>query len=216
MKGIINFFASKNIYVTKSLLHSKHKFKTPISGDYIRVSTLELCCNEIEERGIGGNMAEIGVYRGNFASRMNLIFPEKKLYLFDTFEGFSQRDKQTELTKSFSTAEQDFSNTSINLVLSKMTTPDNCIIKKGFFPDTATDVSDKFCLVSIDTDLYDPTLAGLHFFYPKLSRGGYIFVHDFNNEGYKGVKQGVLEFCQEQGISYTPIADACGTVIITK
>jgi len=41
-------------------------------------------------------------------------------------------------------------------------------------------------------------------------------VHDFNNSGYKGVREAVLEFCREKGISYVPIPDVCGTVIITK
>ena len=213
---ILNSFLPKNTYLVKSLAYIGYKFKTPISGDYIRVSTLELCCKEIIERSIDGNMAELGVYKGNFAWRMNHIMPEKKLYLFDTFEGFSEQDKHTELTKSFSTTTQNFSNTSLDLVLSKMKTPENCVIRKGFFPDTATDISDNFCLVSIDPDLYEPTLAGLRFFYPKLSRGGYILVHDFNNDEYKGAKQAVLDFCTEQGIGYTPIADIGGTAIITK
>ena len=56
-----------------------------------------------------------------------------------------------------------------------MAHPDNCIVKQGFFPETATDVEDTFCFVSIDTDLYEPIYQGLKFFYPKLEKGGYIF-----------------------------------------
>jgi O-methyltransferase len=41
-------------------------------------------------------------------------------------------------------------------------------------------------------------------------------VHDFNNLNYKGVREAVLEFCREKGISYVPIPDIGGTVIITK
>ena len=216
MKFIIRILASKNIYITKSLVYTKNKFNMPINGDYIRASTLQLCCKEIIDKKVEGSVAELGGYKGNFASQINHLLPEKKLYLFDTFEGFSERNKQTEITKSFSTANQDFSDTSKKLVLSKMKSPQNCVIKKGFFPDTSVDVSDSFCLVSIDPDLYEPTLAGLRFFYPRLNHGGYIFIHDFNNDNYKGAKQAVLEFCQEQSISYLPIADACGTVIITK
>jgi O-methyltransferase len=88
--------------------------------------------------------------------------------------------------------------------------------KKGIFPETAKDVNDKFCFVSLDVDLYEPTKEGLKFFYPLLSPGGVIMVHDFNNLNYKGVREAVLEFCREKGISYVPIPDIGGTVIIIK
>ena len=38
---------------------------------------------------------------------------------------------------------------------------------------------EKFAFVSLDTDLYKPTLAGLEFFWPRMSKGGFIFIHDF-------------------------------------
>ena len=93
---------------------------------------------------------------------------------------------------------------------------DNCIIKKGYFPESAVGVDDRFCFVSIDADLYEPILSGLQFFYPKLESKGYIFVHDFNNDLYKGARKAVLEFCNANGINYLPIPDTCGTAIITK
>ena len=36
---------------------------------------------------------------------MNRLFPERKLYLFDTFEGFDQRDIDVELDHGFSRAQ---------------------------------------------------------------------------------------------------------------
>lgn len=57
---------------------------------------------------------------------------------------------------------------------------------------------------------------GLQFFYPKLVTGGYIFIHDFNNESYKGARQAVEKFCAEQNINYLPIPDLGGSAIIVK
>ena len=51
---------------------------------------------------------------------------------------------------------------------------------------------------------------------PRLSAGGYIFVHDFNNDEYKGAHQAVLEFCQTEGISFTPLPDSGGTAVLSK
>jgi O-methyltransferase len=209
--------ASKKLHLSKSLeFNSSFKQELAHNLDFVRYTTLELCCNEIKRNNVNGNLAELGVYKGDFAKRVNQLFPDKKLYLFDTFEGFDEKDISTEKQSNFSSGDQDFSDTSVELVLGKMKYRDNCIIKKGFFPDSAVGVNDKFCFVSIDADLYEPILAGLKFFYPKLESKGYIFVHDFNNDLYKGAKKAVLEFCNAYSVNYLPIPDSGGTAIITK
>jgi len=187
-----------------------------LPGDYIRKCALELVAFEICHRKIEGSVAELGVYKGDFAALINELFPDRKLYLFDTFEGFNEKDIIIERETSFSDASQDFSNTSIEEIIRKMKYKENVIIKKGYFPDTALDIEDKFCFVSIDVDLYQPTKKGLEFFYNKLVKGGYIFVHDFNNSGYKGVRQAVYEFSEKYGVNFVPLPDICGTAIIVK
>jgi O-methyltransferase len=209
--------AAKKLHLSKSLAYnSSFKQQLAYNLDFVRYTTLELCANEIKANNINGDIAELGVYKGEFAKRLNQLFSDKKLYLFDTFEGFDAKDIDTEKQKSFSNGEQDFSDTSVELVLNKMKFRDNCIVKKGYFPESAIGVDDKFCFVSIDADLYEPILSGLQFFYPKLQPRGYIFVHDFNNDLYKGAKKAVIEFCSDNNIGYLPIPDSCGSAIITK
>ena len=94
--------------------------------------------------------------------------------------------------------------------------PQQCIIKQGYFPNTVIDLQEVFAFVSIDADLYDPIYAGLNYFYPLLSKGGCIFIHDYNNDGYKGAKQAVRQFCSENNISFLPLPDSAGTAIIMK
>jgi O-methyltransferase len=43
---------------------------------------------------------------------------------------------------------------------------ENCIVRKGYFPETAEDLEDEFVFVSIDADLYEPIYNGLCYFYP--------------------------------------------------
>lgn len=186
------------------------------AGDYVRNSSLELAANEINSKDIKGSVAELGVYRGDFAKIINELFPDRKLYLFDTFEGFSEKDLAMEKSRAFSSGTYDFSKTSIKTVLKKMKAPANCIIKKGHFPESAIDVKDEFAFVSIDADLFKPIYDGLNFFFPMLARGGYIFVHDYNNDEYKGAKAAVRQYCSENGIGYFPLTDACGTAVILK
>ena len=185
-------------------------------SEYIRSSTLELISNEIYDKNIAGNVAELGVYQGGFAKIINVAFPDKKLYLFDTFEGFDKRDTKTELENNYSTADQDFSKTSIELVLSKMQYKENCIVKKGFFPETADGMHESFSFVNIDTDLYEPMYKGLHYFYENLSNGGYIMLHDYNNKEYKGVKAALRKFSEEKNVGYFPLCDVAGSAVIMK
>jgi O-methyltransferase len=184
--------------------------------DYIRLSTLELVSYEIKRKGLSGNVAELGVYKGKFAKYINRYFPERKLYLFDTFSGFDKRDIDQEKTKNFSEGRQDFSNTSIDAVMKQMPYPKNCIPVKGFFPESAAGIDERFVFVSLDTDLFEPLYKGLLFFYPKLVSGGYIFIHDFNNDAYKGARQAVEQFCSEQKINFLPIPDLGGSAVIVK
>ncbi len=186
------------------------------AGDYVRNSSLELVAHEIHERNIQGAAAELGVYRGDFAKIINELFPDRRLYLFDTFEGFDGKDVGIDRESRYSDEVQDFSGTSVETVLEKIPHPANCLIKKGYFPESAEGVDDEFAFVSIDADLYKPIFEGLRFFYPKLVKGGYIFVHDYNNDEYQGAKAAVRRYCSENGVGYFPLTDACGSVVITK
>ena len=139
--------ASKKLHLSKSLeFNSSFKQELAYNLDFVRYTTLELCANEIKRNKIQGNVAELGVYKGEFAKRLNQLFPDKKLYLFDTFEGFDQKDITTEKKSNFSSGEQDFSDTSVELVLGKMKYRDNCVVKKGYFPESAEGVDDTVLL----------------------------------------------------------------------
>jgi O-methyltransferase len=218
----LNFIAGKifnknGYYITGSLNYLKRKRSVDRNYmDYVRLSTLELAVQQIKEAGLSGAVAELGVYKGKFARYINQYFPDRTLYLFDTFEGFEKRDIKKEVENNYSTGEQNFSDTSVEKVLGLMPHPDRCVVKKGYFPETAEGVNDSFVFVSIDTDLYDPIYNGLRYFYPRLSKGGYIFVHDYNNDGYIGAKEAVDKFCAENEITKLVIPDVCGTAIIVK
>lgn len=147
---------------------------------------------------LSGCTAEAGVFQGEFASVINQCFSDRKLYLFDTFEGFDERDILIERKNQFSDAcAGNLNTTSETFVLGRMPYPQNCIIKKGYFPETTEGISDRFCYVNLDLDLYKPTLEGLRFFYPLMVQGGIITVHDYFSFGYQGVCEAVKEFLNE-------------------
>lgn len=197
-------------------MHRTRHFNVPSITNYIRINNFELIVDEILKKNVGGSVAEVGVYKGEFAKYINKAFPNKNFYLFDTFEGFNQNDINIELQENFSKGDQNFSNTSIDEVLNKMDYKSKCIVKKGYFPESLNGLDETFCFVSLDADLYKPIYDGLEYFYPRLERGGYIFIHDYNNNLYPGARQAVNEFCMKNKIPHVPISDSWGTTVIAK
>lgn len=166
-------------------------------------------------------MAELGVYKGDFAKYMNKLFPDRKLYLFDTFEGFEETKLKSYVDSRWKTVMETshvdlYKNDSIQLVLQKMKYPENCVIRKGFFPDTAEKIDDVFAMVSLDVDIYQTTKDGLEFFYPRMQKSGIIMIHDYNNSNCVGVKKAVDEFAVKENIGVVCLTDDCGSVVLVK
>lgn len=203
--------------------------------DYTRYRTLELVTAEIrnkynQEELSNCCIAEAGVFKGWFAWIINEKFPECEMFLYDTFDGFDKGDLEIEVSRSF-TREGNLGEYTghfgktietpeerIEAVKSKLKYIDKCHIRKGYFPDTANGEKDKrWVLVSLDMDLYKPMKEGLFFFWPNMVEGGFIFVHDYNNKDFAGIKKAISELEQEYGRIYkVPISDEGGTIILCK
>jgi len=171
---------------------------------------------EYEQRA---EVAEAGVYRGEFAKWINFYFPNRILHLFDTFEGFDARDLEAERQNAFSGEEKGhFSDTSVELVLAQMPYPKQCRIHKGYFPDSAEGLEHRFCFVNLDLDLYLPVYNGLLFFKDRMTEQGVILVHDYYSSGYKGARAAVEQFLAEcNGTIYKyPIGDDASILLAGK
>ena len=206
--GVFTFDLIPTFYKRESFVYS--------DADYVRNSTLELISREIHEQKIPGETAELGVFRGDFARLINQAFPDRKLYLFDTFDGFDRRDVHGDDAEGAAADQEQFSDTSEQLVLSRMKYPENCVIKKGYFPESFTDVQDTFCYVSIDFDLYQPIYKGLDILWDHLSPGGFIMVHDYQNTMFPGSRKAVRQFCTERHLQLIPLSDTNGSALIVK
>lgn len=181
-----------------------------LSNDYARLATLELLCRRLEN--VPGAAAELGVYRGFFARCINRLLPERRVYLFDSFEGFSE---DACATASFQAAHR---NTAVEKVLAVMPHPENVTVKPGFFPESLEGLEERFCLVSLDVDFYRTTLEGLRYFWPRLEAGGYLMLHDWGNPGLPGVAEALADFeaMLGQRIPAVPLCDVGGTLVMCK
>ena len=187
--------------------------------DYVRYRILGQCVDEIKHRNIRGSVAEVGVFKGHFSVKMNELLPDRKLYLYDTFEGFDERDvglqPDVKNRSWYEWIQNESKQDLISYIKKWLPHAEQVVFRKGYFPDTTKwDTDLTFCLVSIDVDIYRPTLSALEFFYPRLMPGGYIFIHDGQ---YDGIQQAIREYETIHGLlPIVPICDQSMSYIICK
>lgn len=202
-------------------------------NDCVRRDMLVLLLRSLNERRVEGDLAELGVYRGLTARLFHQYMPDRMLHLFDTFEGFSKEDLAAEQQRKnftsftggqWKTAKDEvellgglFCDTSVEKVLSFIE-PRNANIKvnKGKFPASVKPElhNATFAFVHLDADIYEPTLAGLEFFFPRLSAGGVIVVHDYNT--WPGARKAVQDYFSNKSEIPLPMPDKSGSAVIIK
>lgn len=186
--------------------------------DTTRRDMLILLLRQIVVRGVEGDLAELGVYRGFTAKLIHHYVPERPLHLFDTFEGFDARDVASEKEKTQVVASAGhFGDTSLQRARAYVAPVNNNVhFHKGLFPDSIPDgFADRhFALVHLDADLYEPISEGLRFFYPRMSPGGVIVVHDYN--AWDGARQAVDDYFRDKREIPVPMPDKSGSALIVK
>lgn len=186
--------------------------------DNTRRDMLILLLRTIVEKNIDGDIAELGVYKGLTAKLIHYYAPERKLHLFDTFEGFTDRSVISERKNTNTTISAIlFADTTLDNVKRYIATKNNNIYYyKGYFPESIPDCFNKlkFSFVHLDADLYEPTLNGLKFFYPRVTEGGMIVVHDYN--AWHGARKAVDEFFSDKKEIPVPMPDKSGSALIVK
>ncbi len=183
-----------------------------------RAATMRLLAEQIREENIPGDVAELGVFRGDFAALINAAFPERTIHLFDTFEGFPEKDVEIERSRGLSRAKAgDFSETAMDLVEQRLPCREKAVFHPGYFPETFEDCTEStFAFVSVDADLYAPTAAALPLFFDRLSPGGVLLIHDVNSTQFSGAGKAVREFCAARGLLPMPVCDLHGSVVLRK
>lgn len=186
--------------------------------DTVRQDMLTLLLRSVLIRQIPGIFAEVGVYQGATARLIHHYAPERVLYLFDTFEGFTDRGHQEEASATgVQITAQQFSDTSVERVKQHVKPQSgNVRFVAGYVPDSipAELYAMEFAFVHLDADLYSPIISSLNFFYPRMAPGGLIVVHDYN--AWIGARTAVDEFMADKPEIPVPMPDKSGSVVIIK
>jgi O-methyltransferase len=184
--------------------------------DRVRFYTFWLQLDRIKANNIQGAFAEVGVYRGETARIIHEMNAERDFHLFDTFQGFPEADLAVEKSGEGKYHSSNFSDTSVEEAKLYINGNDRLKFHPGYFPDSTAGADEtSYAFVHLDADLYQPTIAALNYFYPRLSPGGVIIIHDYNHT-WQGVRQAVDEFSKTIPENFVEIADWNGSTMVVR
>ena len=204
-----------------------------------RIYDLDRLVNETIESNIDGDYVECGVYRGGLSALiLDKILShqlDKKLWIYDTFQGMSEPTEVDISTKNENAVEAfnslknettgcaDWCKATIDIVQSTLNLvsknyPNYCKLIQGKVEDTlpvVDNIPEKISLMRLDTDWYESTKIELDTFYNLLSIGGIIIIDDYRY--WQGQKLAVDEFFQTiEKDSYAFFDGDDGSLIIKK
>lgn len=175
-----------------------------------RLDNLKFCVEDVLEKGVPGDLMETGVWRGGAVILMRAILKahgvtDRCVWAADSFEGLPAPDaarypldeklvfnKFKELAVSLEEVQDNFR--SYGLL------DDQVRFLKGWFRDTLPVAPvRRLAVLRLDGDLYESTMDALTSLYPKLERGGYCIVDDYND--IPACRQAVSDYRDSQGIA---------------
>jgi hypothetical protein len=178
---------------------------------------VQFCKYLLATLDVPGMRAECGVYRGATALLLchairssKADFRGEGMHLIDSFSGTSESvdedliavresDGTTKMQAFFPAGKTD---TSADLVHGFFAAEFPRVqIHAGWVPDVFATVPDgRWAFAHIDLTLFEPTLAALEYFYPRLSQGG-VIVCD-GSIFCPGAEAAVRQFCERDHIPY--------------
>ncbi|MBR2994455.1 class I SAM-dependent methyltransferase [Candidatus Saccharibacteria bacterium] len=130
---------------------------------------------------------------------------QKKLWIYDSFEGLPEKTQEDRsvLGNSFKGGELFVTKREVKerFLRAGLMVP---VIKKGWFSELLTDdLPSEIAFAFLDGDFYESIKNSLKLVVPKMSKGGILVVHDYNNPALPGVKKAVDEWKQKKGIDFS-------------
>lgn len=150
------------------------------------------------DKKLEGDIVEFGCFVGESAKiiqkAIDLCGVDKKLYVYDSFQGLPKPDieKGDGFDEGTLTVEKEV--LIANFERNELRVP---IIYEGWFNEVPSSaVPDKICFAFLDGDFYDSIMSSLKLVFEKVVPGGIIALHDYNSPGLGGVKLAVSHFFQ--------------------
>ena len=139
------------------------------------------------EKSVDKNVEELGKSGGK---------PVKKLWIYDSFEGFPEKTDADEsvMGVDFKGGELSVTKREVKERFLRAGLPVP-VIKKAWFRNlTSEDVPERIAFAFLDGDFYESIRDSLKLVTPRMSEGGVLVVHDYTNPALPGVRKAVDEW----------------------
>ena len=153
---------------------------------------------------LDGDVVELGCYKGDTSLLLAEVIngTEKKLWIYDSFEGLPEKSTldASEIGKSFQKGELSVTKREVKarFLRAGLRVP---VIKKAWFRDLgAEDLPEKIALAFLDGDFYESIRDSLRLVDTRMTKGGVIVVHDYNNLALPGVNRAVNEWLKGKNL----------------
>ncbi len=182
----------------KKLVKSHRIISDQIRSDELLVLLTEL--KRVLDAGIDGDAVELGCYEGTSALFIQRVLaqvsPDKKLWLYDSFEGLPDKtvQDQSAVGIQFKQGELKASKAVLakNFVKAGLKIPE---IKRAWFYELdPSDLPDSICFAFLDGDFYESIMDSLKLVWPKMAPGSVLIIDDYQNQSLPGASLAVDEF----------------------
>jgi hypothetical protein len=164
--------------------------------------------------GLGGAMAEAGVFAGGTARLICEAKGALPLHLFDVFEGLQPGAPDAPAGRDAAAVVRHFGSVHAPqaAVRRLLAGYPGVHFHPGVFPATARGLEDlRFGFVHLDLDLEGSTRDALGFFHPRLLPGALLIVDDYDDPGVRRAADGYLE-----GRGDTALALPWGQLLVVR
>lgn len=173
---------------------------------------LELLSRTLE---LDGCVAECGCYRGmsshlmlSTLKRHDPEFDGRGYHVFDSFRGLSAPTEEDNVSDTFPSAESIKHMSRPGAFRASLAEVKQALAEfpfveyhPGWIPLSFSGLPErKYRFVHLDVDLYDPTLAALDYFHPRMTRGGVMVSDDYT---WPGARRAIEEYCRRDGAGYS-------------
>jgi O-methyltransferase len=160
-----------------------------------RLLSLRHLVEDLETRGISGDIVECGSWNGGSAALMGL-YGSRKVWVFDSFEGLpepGENDGEWERKHYFKGWSQG-DPAKVREAFRKLGVPtERFEIVKGWFDRTLPGAPIRsISLLHVDADWYESVKTVLETLYAKVERGGFVVLDDYGR--FEGCRKAFDEF----------------------
>lgn len=139
-------------------------------------------------------IAEIGVFKGDFAKKIFEICKPSELYLLDIFTGIMGSGDKNGNNMEYINLDEHY-----DLIINYFSQNPEVKVLKGLSTQTITLIPDNhldFIYIDASHD-YESVKQDIEMALIKIKNGGYISGHDYEINRFPGVVRAVTEFCEK-------------------